>query len=1135
MRYQATDNLRLIPLAAPDMENLQAQLQEMAKAESLPQVAYAAWKTYQANPSAPLRVMLIASDMAELRREAASALTGIPTAVQNNKKWLTAKGSCFTPSPLRGPVTFVYPGAFNSYSNLSPDLFHLFPSLYSRFAQVTSGPILAMRADALYPRSGTHLSEAERKAFDQALLADPMAMVASGTSFATLYTLIMREWFNVQPAAALGYSLGEAAMMWALGIWTHGDEAAHALRESDLFKTRVAGPKLAVREAWSIDPSIPDDEVWRTYVLMAPVEQVSECLEDEPHAYIAIINTSNEVVLVGDPAACTRIITRLNCHALRAPFDHVIHCPPMRSEYAGFDALHHWPVQQTPDIICYSAANYEPTDLTTESIAHNVSTVSTSQVDFPRLVRRAYNDGARIFVELGPHRTCSRWIDTILGDEPHLALSINQKGRSDQNSLIRLLAQLAAHHVPLDLSPLFEDVSAPVMVKAKAGFVKRIPLGGDRIADTLLTDANRAYFADLPRRAAQPAVPAPCIAEEMKVLRRNWQALMIDTPAPSSSNTQDHGKTLMTSAPKSIMTPAKIFLRPNNQTLSPELLVLLEDYQRKNKSAPAAQMTHIPKVIKALKPSNVIWDEADLLQYAQGNIAEIFGNEYALIDTYSRRVRLPMPPYLLVSRITKLDAKMGEFKPSHMTTEYDIPLNAWYSVDGQIPWAIAVESGQCDLMLISYLGIDFENKGNLVYRLLDCTLTFLDDLPKEGETLRYDISINSYARSGDNLLFFFSYNCFVGDRMVLKMRGGCAGFFSDEDLARGKGIILTEAEIAARNNTPKQHFDPLLTCERKTFGRPELQAFSAGDLLTCFGPQYMQTGRNQSLRLPGGNMLMIDRITEIQPDGGPWELGSVVAEHDLAPDNWYFPCHFKDDEVMAGSLMADGCVQLMQFYLMYLGFQTETIDARFQPIPDLPQVVRCRGQVTPTHARLIYRMEITEIGLIPRPYAKANVDIILNGKVIVNFKDLGLQLVEKNPPVPVTANKAALFDERHITEFALGSLAACFGPEYATYDTRRAPRTPNGDLQLISRVLSVDGIRGQVVAGSSLVTEYDVPAHPWYCEQNAYPTVPYSILMEIGLQPCGFLSAHLGSTLPYPDENFYFRNLDGNGKYLREI
>jgi PfaB family protein len=1129
-RYQAADKLRLIPLAAADMESLQAQLQEMTNADSLTHAAHDAWKTYQANPSAPLRVMLIARDISELRREAATAQTGILTALQNNKKWLTANGSCFTPNPLRGPLAFVYPGAFNSYSNLAPDLFHLFPALYTRFAQITSDPILAMRADALYPRRGTRFSDAEKKSLDQNLVEDAMAMVASGTSFATLYTLIMREYFNVQPTAALGYSLGEAAMMWALGVWTHGDEAARALRESDLFKTRVAGPKLAVREAWNIDASVPNDELWRTYVLMASVEHVTECLKDEPRAFIAIINTPNEVVLVGDPAACKRIIARLNCHALRAPFDHLIHCPPMQSEYAGFDALHNWPVRETPNITCYSAADYAPTELTTESIARNVSTVSCSQVDFPRLVRRTYNDGVRIFVELGPHRTCSRWIDSILGDEPHLALSINQKGKSDQTSLIRLLAQLAAHHVPLDLSPLFDDAPAP----AVKGFIKKITLGGDRVADTLLTDENRAYFANLPRRAnaSQPAIAVPAIAAEMEPLRRKWQTLMADIHTPSKPTTLLNGKTFMTSAPK-ISTTAEIFLRPTEQILSPKLLRLLEGYQHGNKPAP--EIISAPAAVPAPKPANVIWDQADLLKYAQGNIADVFGKEYALIDTYSRRVRLPMPPYLLVDRITKLDAKIGEYKPSHMTTEYDIPLNAWYSVDGQIPWAVAVESGQCDLMLISYLGIDFENKGHLVYRLLDCTLTFLDDLPKEGETLRYDISINSYARSGDNLLFFFSYNCFVGDKMVLKMRGGCAGFFSDEDLARGKGIILTDAEIAARDATPKQHFAPLLTSAHTNFDRAELLALSAGDLTTCFGPQYEQPGRNQSLRLPGGDMLMIDRVVDIQPDGGPWGLGCVTAEHDLAPDNWYFPCHFKDDEVMAGSLMADGCVQLMQFYLMYLGFQTHTTDARFQPIPDLPQVVRCRGQVTPTTGKLIYRMEITEIGLTPRPYAKANIDIILNGKIIVNFKDLGLQLVEKNPPAPLTTKKAALFDERHITEFAVGSLAACFGPEYATYDTRRAPRTPNGDLQLFSRVLSVNGTRGQVVANSSLVTEYDVPQHPWYCDQNAYPTIPYSILMEIGLQPCGFLSAHLGSTLPYADEDFYFRNLDGNGKLLRDI
>lgn len=1146
-RYQATSPLRLIPLAAPDWDSLQTRLQEISQAKSFTQAAKTAWQTYQANLSAPLRVMLVAHNLAGLQHEATVAQTGVPKAIQNHKPWRTTQGSCFTPHPLRGPVAFVYPGAFNSYTDLGADLFHLFPSLYKRFSEITHNPAKAIRTDTLYPHRETYYATDEREALDLALTDDAMSMIASGTSLATLYTLIMQEYFKLQPVAALGYSLGEATMMWALGIWTHGDEAAQALRESDLFKTRVAGPKLAVREAWKVEPATPDEAIWATYVLMAPVAQVQECLKDEPRAFITIINTANELVLAGDPEACQRIITKLGCYALRAPFDHVIHCPPMRSEYAGFDALHNWPVRATPNVTCYSAAEYAPTVLNMPAIARNVSTVSCSQVDFPRLVKRVYDDGARIFVELGPQRSCARWINNILGDQPHLALGINQKKKDDQTTLIRLLAQLAAHHTPLDLSPLFDDMTGPA---AHPGFVKRIVLGGDRL-DSLLTAENQTYFANLPTRPTQAAHPATNIPAELEPLRRNWQTLMARlhhpvTHPPLQPPTPMPPTPPNLSAPLPPPAPAKdVFLRPDPHTLSPELLKLLENYRRGTRITPLPAATEIPPAkvpppapapVKKAKPAGVIWDKDDLLKYAEGDIADVFGPEYALIDTYSRRVRLPMPPYLLVDRITKLDAKMGEYKPCSMTTEYDIPHDAWYSVDGQIPWAVAVESGQCDLMLISYLGIDFDNKGVLVYRLLDCTLTFLDELPKEGQTLRYDIRINSYASSGDNLLFFFSYNCFVGDKMVLKMHGGCAGFFSDDDLARGKGIILTDAEIAARKAIPKQHFAPLLTSARTNFGRDELKALTLGDLTACFGPQYTQLGCNPSLRIPAGDMLMLDRIVDIQPNGGPWGLGEVTAEQDLTPESWFFPCHFKDDQVMAGSLMADGCVQLMQFYLLYLGLHTLTEDARFQPIPDLPQVVRCRGQVTPMHGKMIYRMEMTEIGLKPHPYAKANVDIILDGKIIVNFKDLGLQLVEKNPPAPIVPIKDALFDERHIQEFALGSLAACFGPEYAPYDTRRAPRTPNGDLKLISRITHVDGVRGQVTPGSGLVTEYDVPAHPWYCQQNASPdVVPYSILMEIGLQPCGFLSAHLGSTLPYPDENFYFRNLDGSGKMLREV
>ena len=506
-----------------------------------------------------------------------------------------------------------------------------------------------------------------------------------------------------------------------------------------------------------------------------------------------------------------------------------------------------------------------------------------------------------------------------------------------------------------------------------------------------------------------------------------------------------------------------------------------------------------------------------------------------MIDTYKRRVRLPMDPYLLVSRVTMLDAVRGEFRPCSMTTEFDIDKGAWFLIDGQIPWAVSVESGQCDLLLISYLGIDFESKGHRVYRLLDCTLTFMEDLAKEGETLRYHISINSFARNGGNLLFFFSYECFVEDRLVLTMDGGCAGFFSDGELAAGKGIIRTQAEQKARSLIVPREFSPLLACSRRSFATEDLVHIIEGRPARCFGPGYDQGGANPSLKFAARQMLMVDRVESVEPQGGPWGLGRVVAHKDLRPDHWYFPCHFKDDEVMAGSLMAEGCVQLLQFFTLFLGLQTQTRDARFQPILGLPQKVRCRGQVTPGDTLLTYRMEVKEIGLTPEPYAVADVDIIVGGRVVVDFKDLGVRLAEKKPEqglaqAPGPARVAPLFDPGDLGEFATGDIAKCFGPAFEIYRDRQPPRTPNGDLQLISRVLEVTGQPGDFRHPSSVVSEYDVAPDAWFCVENGWPAIlPYSLFMEIALQPCGFISTYMQTTLLIPEKDLFFRNLDGEG------
>ncbi|MEL6931090.1 MAG: hypothetical protein AAFO95_21080, partial [Cyanobacteria bacterium J06600_6] len=140
-------------------------------------------------------------------------------------------------------------------------------------------------------------------------------------------------------------------------------------------------------------------------------------------------------------------------------------------------------------------------------------------------------------------------------------------------------------------------------------------------------------------------------------------------------------------------------------------------------------------------------------------------------------------------------------------------------------------------------------------------------------------------------------------------------------------------------------------------------------------------------------------------------------------------------------------------------------------------------------------------------------------------------------PQKQSNSQSVLFSQDKIAEFCTGSVVKCFGAEYAVYDRGaiKASRLPNGELNLLHRVLSIKGKRHQFAPGSTIVTEYDTPLDPWYYQQNSSQVTPYSILMELGLQPCGFLSAYLGTTLLYPTESLYFRNLDGEGKLVKNI
>ena len=79
-------------------------------------------------------------------------------------------------------------------------------------------------------------------------------------------------------------------------------------------------------------------------------------------------------------------------------------------------------------------------------------------------------------------------------------------------------------------------------------------------------------------------------------------------------------------------------------------------------------------------------------------------------------------------------------------------------------------------------------------------------------------------------------------------------------------------------------------------------SFSYQDLIDSSNGKMWGPDRS---KLPAPPMLMMDRITHIDDDGGDHGKGYIEAELDINPDLWFFDCHFKGDPVMPGCLGLD--------------------------------------------------------------------------------------------------------------------------------------------------------------------------------------------------------------------------------------
>ncbi len=1094
---------RLFAYAASDSASLRSKIE-----------AHAYARTLNKNDG-PARLVIVANNGEQLADRRAHALR----ALSDDQPF--PPGVFFQPSPVRGDVAFVFGGAGSAYPNMGHELLADMPSLEHALRQFSPTAANALAMPWREPPS-------------------PTTQLWAASAMCQLHAALTREMLEIQPNAMIGYSSGETNALFAAGVWRDFDAMVGDAERSALFSSHLGGTFGVAAKAWN------SEGAWETWTVLAPVSEVRALVARYARAYLTVIHSDNDCIVAGHPQDCQAIVAAVGrARCIRLHYDLTVHTPLVHEVQQAWLSLHHRAVHPTP-VRMYSSGPGGAYVPSSENCAQAILQQACNTLDFRKVIEAAWNDGVRIFIEHGPQASCARWIRDILGNRPAVVVAIDRKGHA-REALAEACAALLAAGVTLNAQTLMPLAHAPPLtLRAHPDAITSLPLPP---VATLERPQAMPMAPPLPPIVAgsSPQRTEPTSHPVLAALHNQLQRLRT---AELEHQTLQHDvhRAFLSSHRASL----NVLRGASGHISQPHALT--------NMAAPPQRLSlrkipppRVPAVapltsLRAPTPTGPSFTRDQLRVHASGRISDIFGPAFRAQDNYPRQVRMPEPPLLLADRITGLDATAGSMGKGTIWSESDVVAERWFMHQGRMPAGIMIESGQADLMLISYLGVDAHNRGDRVYRLLGCELTFYGGLPAPGECLAFDIHMDGHAAQGEVRLMFFHSDCRSNGELRLSVRQGQAGFFTDEELAASDGCLWTPQ---GQELAPNPRLDtPALLPEKPDYSPADVRAFAHAQPWACFGERLAFTRTHtRTPRIPSGRMLLLGDVTQLDPSGGPWGRGYAKSTLNLNPNMWFFTGHFKNDPCMPGTLMFEGCLQLMGFYLTALGFTVKRDGWRFEPVPEQPFRLSCRGQVTPRSHVLTYELFVEELHNGPEPTLYADLLCTIDGLKAFHARRVGLKLAPGwpldeaqpsshaslgTPDAPV-APDGFIFDSRSLQACAQGAPSTAFGAMYRRFDgPTGVARLPASPYHFISRIHHLDGEMGSMAPGMRVEVSYDVAPDAWYFTENGARVMPFAVLLEAALQPCGWLASYMGCATTR-SEALAFRNLDGNATLHAEV
>lgn len=726
----------------------------------------------------------------------------------------------------------------------------------------------------------------------------------------------MLEEIGIKPDIVSGASMGEMANILRNLRYPDGaasDTATVIAHVENPLKAMLRTDDAPMKEYLGREA-----EGYTKFYVKGNSAKIRKLAEKYDSVFIQFICSDEDVILTGERKALRKLIEEADCVANELNFANYIHTPAVQHlEKDIREGLLNTGMRLgETDYTIFCTHFLKPMDHTPEMMAENTAKLLTRTVDYEAAVNALYARGSRVFIDLSTTQMCGTWAGATLKNRKDAVVVSPYSAAEASDMLLNLCAVLLTSNVSFAYSKLLSKLSFHKEVFRKQMQVEReIPAAAkvpitDEVSAAAVTPVKTAVLGSSGEEFAQ-------ILQQQ--LMNNEKAF-------------------------------KIFMDAQNK-LYEQMLGMPAPVSKQEETAPVARK--FPNASR-----EYLYNREQVITMTDTSMSAVLGERYKDVDQYPVRARMPLPPFLFVSRIVSIDAEYGIFRPSSIVAEFDLDEDCVFRTgDSLICPLIASEASHIAIFLIAYMGLDAISKGTLSYRAIDSSMTAYSERPfRVGDTLRTVLKINRFVKNGSTTLLFFTFESYNGDELIA-ITEATGGFFTRADLSSNKGIITPK--IKMRKNVEPKEFPHLSNTEKTTYEKHELDAFYSGDYEGCFGVPPKPT-QKEIYYLPY-DLKMIDRITKIDYNGGVYGRGFICGEKQITPNMWPFKAHFKNDPVFPAIITSDGVTQLGMFLFAHAGLMNKFDNANFTMIKGNRVDSKFRGQVRHGYSTLRYEVSVKEV------------------------------------------------------------------------------------------------------------------------------------------------------------------------------